>query len=68
VWAVYREYYPDRGWIGTQPDELELETIVKLLSADIPDIQQRLERSPTITVGDLVQLLAAASGPTTRCS
>src|SRR4026209_927860 len=52
VWAIYRAYYPDRGWIGNGPDELEMETLVKRLSPDIPDIQQRLERNQAITVGE----------------
>lgn len=68
VWAIYREYYPSRGWIGNGPDGLEMETLVVRLSHDIPDIQERLQQNQALTVGELARLLAAAGGPTTRCS
>jgi hypothetical protein len=66
VWSFYHHYYPGsdptaprwRKWVGSGPDQLEMETLVRDLSALLPP-GQSLDLHSAVTVGELVRLLRA---------
>jgi hypothetical protein len=64
VWSYYYSYYPAsspsaprwRRWIGSGPDELEIETLLRDLRTFVPP-GRAVDLHPSITVRDLVDLL-----------
>ena len=60
VWALYHCFYPRltgwRRWIGSGPDELEMETLLRDLQKATPP-GTAVELHVDVTVRDLVKLL-----------
>jgi hypothetical protein len=63
VWSYYYNYYPAlstaprwRRWIGSGPDELEMETLLRDLRAIVP-AGRAVDLQRSITVRGLVDLL-----------
>ena len=56
LWGIYRSYYPQRSWWQRlQPDELEMETLLRELRHEAPGLD--IELRPDVTLADLVRLL-----------
>jgi hypothetical protein len=64
VWGYYYNYYPAsspsaprwRRWIGSGPDELEMETLLRDLRRIVP-AERTVDLHTSITVRELVDLL-----------
>jgi hypothetical protein len=64
IWKIYHAYYPSsdpkasrwRRWLGSRPDELEMETLNLLLRKLVPS-EREVNLHPSVTVRELVELL-----------